>query len=81
MDADEHPRSGWGTGAVAAIKAGASKESLKRMTLIVLIGGLESCVGHSAAVCPPFWATERFIMNTNATSGIESTANTKKVSK
>ena len=39
MDADcTYPRSGWGTGAMAAIKAGASKESLKRMTLIVFIG-------------------------------------------
>jgi hypothetical protein len=31
------PRPGWGTGAVAAIKAGASVESLKRMTLIVFM--------------------------------------------
>ena len=36
------PRPGWGTAAVPAIKAGASEESLKRMTLIVFIAGLKS---------------------------------------
>ena len=53
------PRPGWGTRAVPAIKTGASKESLKRMTLIVLMVS-NFCVevhalqvaqlpGHSAA--------------------------------
>jgi hypothetical protein len=41
MDANEHfPAARWGTGAVPAIKAGASEEPLKRMTLIVLMVGL-----------------------------------------
>jgi hypothetical protein len=40
MDADEQfPRLGSGTGAVPAIKAESSEESLKRMTLIVLMVG------------------------------------------
>ena len=69
--------------------------SQKRMPLMVHIGALclraglscpcfrrcVSIVDYSAATCAPFCGTERFIIKTSTTSGIESAAKTRKVSK
>ncbi len=82
MDADEHfPAARLGHRSCVRDQGGSIGGIIKAHDIHRFHGESNFEAAYSAAVCAPFCATERLIMNTSATRGTESAAKTRKVSK